>query len=112
MSKVPVSISASWIVPFWILSLVTTISFGSVPLPNLSRVTVSFANLEPLIFALLLISSLTIEPSTMFAELTVIPDLSNPSAILLLLISALALISALTIVPSNILFDVTCPSLI
>ena len=48
----------------------------------------------------------------MFAELTVIPDLSNPSAILLLLISALALISALTIVPSNILFDVTCPSLI
>ena len=51
-------------------------------------------------------SSLTIEPSTMFAELTVIPDLSKPSAILVLAIFALALISASTIVPSFILTEV------
>ena len=63
-------------------------SVGSAPLPSFVKPTESSANLEPLIFALLLTSSLTIEPSTMFAELTVIPDLSNPSAILLFSIYA------------------------
>ena len=87
-------------------------SFGSVPLPNLSRVTESFSNLEPFIFALLLMSSLTIEPFTMFAELIVKPAFSKPSANLLLSMFALALMSALTIVSSLISVEVTCPSFI
>ena len=45
-------------------------SEGSVPPPNLERATLSLANLEPCIFALALMSPSTIEPSTMFAELT------------------------------------------
>ena len=87
-------------------------SLGSVPPPSLTKPTLSSASLVPLIFAELLMSSLTIEPSTMFAELIVIPDLSKPSAILLLSISAFALISALTIVSSAISVEVTCPAFI
>ena len=93
------------------LVVVTAMSEGNVPPPNLVRGTLSSANLLPCIFALLLTSSLTIEPFTMFAELTVIPDFNKPSAILVLLIAALAFISASTIVPSLILSDVICPSL-
>ena len=48
----------------------------------------------------------------MFDPLTVIPDLSKPSAILVLSISALALMSALTIVPSFIFAEVIELSLI
>ena len=68
--------SSSLIVPFWMLVLVTVMSLGNVPAPNLVRGTLSFANLEPCIFALAFISASTIEPSTMLSELTVIPDLS------------------------------------
>ena len=93
------------------LVLVTVMSLGNVPPPNLVRATLSFANLEPWIFALAFTSASTIDPSTMLAELTVIPDLSRPSAILLLSIAALALMSALTIVLSLIFAEVTAPSM-
>ena len=43
-------------------------SLGSVPLPNLSKLTESLANLEPWIFALALISASTIVPSNIFAD--------------------------------------------
>ena len=103
--------SASTIVPSTMLALATVTPVGSAPVLSFVAGVELSANLVPDIFAELLTSSLTIEPSTMFAELTVMLDLSKPSAILLLAISALALISALTIVPSNILADVTYPSL-
>ena len=45
-------------------------SVGKSPAPNLSKVTESLANLEPAIFAVAFISSLTIEPSTMLSLLT------------------------------------------
>ena len=57
-------------------------SVGSAPDPNLVSPTVSLASLEPSIFALLLTSSSTMEPSTMFAELTCMPLGKVPVAIL------------------------------
>ena len=53
-------------------------SLGSVPLPNLSKVTESLANLEPCIFALAFISASTIEPSTIFSEVIKLDVISPP----------------------------------
>ena len=50
--------------------LVTVMSLGNVPPPNLVRATLSSASLEPCMFALELTSSLTIVPLTMLAEAT------------------------------------------
>ena len=92
-------------------ALATVTPVGNAPVLSFAAGVVPSANLVPDIFAELFMSSLTIEPLTMFAEFIVIPDLSKPSAILLLSISALALISALTIAPSFILAEVTALSL-
>ena len=104
--------SASTIVPSTMLALATVTFVGNEPELNLVGGTLVLANFVPLISAELLMSSLTIEPLTMFAEFTVMPDLSKPSAILLLSIAALALMSALTIVSSAISVEVTAPALI
>ena len=85
-------------------------SVGRAPLPSLSRVTLSSNNLLPAISAVAEISSLTIEPLTMLAELTVMPLGKFPVAILLCAIAALPLMSASTIVPSKILELVIAPS--
>ena len=100
------------IVPSCMLVVVTAMSEGNVPPPNLVRGTLSSASLEPCMFALELTSSLTIVPFTMLDELTVIPLGKLPVAILLCEIAALLAISPSTIVPSTILADVICESLI
>ena len=53
-------------------ALSTVISVGNAPPPNLVRATESLANLEPAIFALVLMSSLTIVPFWMFVEVTTV----------------------------------------
>ena len=53
-------------------------SLGSVPLPNLSKLTESLANLEPCIFALAFISASRIEPSTIFSEVIKLDVISPP----------------------------------
>ena len=58
------------IVPSCMLVVVTAMSEGNVPPPNLVRGTLSSASLEPCMFALELTSSLTIVPLTMLAEAT------------------------------------------
>ena len=100
------------IVPSTMFALATVTPVGNAPVLSFAAGVVPSANLAPDIFAELLMSSLTIEPSTMFAEFTVMPDLSNPSAILLLSIAAFALMSALTIVSSAISVEVTAPAFI
>ena len=62
--------SASTIVPSTMLALATVMPEGKAPELNLFAAIELLAILEPSIFALLLTSALTIEPSTMFAELT------------------------------------------
>ena len=99
------------------LALSTVMSVGSAPLPNLARVTLSFANLEPEMSALAFISALTIVPSTMFALATVISVGKAPlpsfakvtlsSASLLPALFALLFISTFTIDPSTILAEFT-----
>ena len=84
------------------LSPETVISVGSAPPPNLSKVTESFNNLEPCIFALTFTSSSFIVPLTMLSVLTVMPVGSAPVASFVSPIAAFALISSLTIVPSKI----------
>ena len=103
--------SASTIVPSTMLALATVTPVGSAPVLSFVAGVELSANLVPDIFAELLTSSLTIEPSTMFAELTVMLDLSKPSAILVFSIAALALMLALTIVPSAICVYVLLPTL-
>ena len=58
------------IAPSTMFALSTVMSDGNAPPPNLVRATESLANLEPAIFALVLISALTIVPSSMLVEVT------------------------------------------
>jgi len=81
---------------------------GKAPVLNLVEGIELSAILDPAIFALLLTSSLTIDPSTMFAELTCMPLGNVPVAILLCAIAALPLMSPSTIVASLIFAEVTC----
>ena len=71
MSKVPVAISASTIVPLTMFALAIVMSVGKAPEPNFVKATESFNNLEPFIFALAFISASTIVKSAILADVTI-----------------------------------------
>ena len=80
-------------------------SLGSVPLPNLSKLTESLANLEPCIFAFAFISASRIEPSTIFSDVTKLDVIAPP------LNSAPSISNALFLASCAVKFDCSDESL-